>query len=346
MIDSLFGSNSPIDRVHQRRRPAVRERSRATAARGTHAALSAEDEALLAEVMAEPMDFMDSPEFRKPGAEAAIYEKPDPIRRPDVTWYRPLMDDLGGRERKERQARNGSVLLTAAQERVIFLQYNYARFRVRQIQDAMGGRTPTVEEAREMLRCHRTARRYREQISEINLALVLAMARRVRLGESDFPDLIGEGNMALMRSVDKFDCGRGFKFSTYACRAILKAFSRFGIKLVKHRQRFPSEFDPEFERSNHLETVREQHARDSAAEVRFLVESDRAELSDVERKVIEHRFGLVAPQGAPALTLEQVGQMIGVTKERVRQIQNKALEKLRLALEEVRGEPLPPAMRN
>ena len=88
------------------------------------------------------------------------------------------------------------------------------------------------------------------------------------------------------------------------------------------------------------------HARDSAAEVRFLVESDRAELSDVERKVIEHRFGLDAPVGAPSLTLEQVGQMIGVTKERVRQIQNKALEKLRLALEEVRGEPLPPAMRN
>ena len=167
----------------------------------------------------------------------------------------------------------------------------------------------------------------------INLALVLAMARRVRLGESDFPDLIGEGNMALMRSVDKFDCGRGFKFSTYACRAILKAFSRFGIKLVKHRQRFPSEFDPEFERSNHLETVREQHARDSAAEVRFLVESDRADLSEVERKVIEHRFGLDAPQGAPSLTLEQVGQMIGVTKERVRQIQNKALEKIRSALQ-------------
>jgi RNA polymerase sigma factor (sigma-70 family) len=185
------------------------------------------------------------------------------------------------------------------------------------------------------------ARRYREQISETNLALVLAMARRVRLGESDFPDLIGEGNMALMRSVDKFDCGRGFKFSTYACRAILKAFSRFGIKLVKHRQRFPSEFDPEFERSNHLETVREQHARDSAAEVRFLVESDRAELSDVERKVIEHRFGLDAPVGSPSLTLEQVGQMIGVTKERVRQIQNKALEKLRMALEELQGEPVP-----
>lgn len=343
MIDSLFGSNSPIDRVKQRRRPAVRDRARSS---GTRTSLTPADQALLSEIMAEPMDFMDSPEFRKPGAESAIYEKPAPIQRPDVTWYRPLMDDLGAKEQKQRQSRSGSLVLTAAQERVIFLQYNYARFRVRQIQEGLEGRTPTADEACEMIRWYRTARRYREQISETNLALVLAMAKRVRLGESDFPDLIGEGNMALMRSVDKFDCDRGFKFSTYACRAILKAFSRFGIKLVKHRQRFPSEFDPEFERSNHLETVREQHARDSAAEVRFLVESDRAELSDVERKVIEHRFGLDAPVGSPSLTLEQVGQMIGVTKERVRQIQNKALEKLRTAILEVRGEPAPPLSSN
>ncbi len=83
MIDSLFGSNSPIDRVRQRRRPAVRSRNRA----GTlhKAGLSPQDEALLAEIMAEPMDFMDSPEFRKPGAEANIYEKAAPVQRPDVT---------------------------------------------------------------------------------------------------------------------------------------------------------------------------------------------------------------------------------------------------------------------
>ncbi|NBX24929.1 MAG: sigma-70 family RNA polymerase sigma factor [Planctomycetes bacterium] len=342
MSNSIFGSNSPIDRVRQRKRPAVRDNSRPGAS--ARVGLTPSDEALLLEIMAEPMDFMDSPEFRKPDAERAIYEKPAPIARPDVTWYRPLMDDLSEKEQKQRQARNGSVLLTAAQERVIFLQFNYARWRVRQIQEGLQGRSPTTDEAREMLRWYRLARKYREQISEINLALVLAMARRVRLGETDFPDLIGEGNMALMRSVDKFDCGRGFKFSTYACRAILKAFSRFGIKLVKHRQRFPSEFDPEFERSNHLETVRLQHERDSAAEVRFLVESDRAELTDVERRVILHRFGLDSPAGHPSLTLEQVGQMVGLTKERVRQIQNKALEKLRLALEDLRGETLPPTV--
>ena len=59
-----------------------------------------------------------------------------------------------------------------------------------------------------------------------------------------------------------------------------------------------------------------------------------AELTQVEQTVIHHRFGIGAKKGAEPLTLEQVGQIIGVTKERVRQIQNKALEKIRLHMEE------------
>ncbi|MEZ6241833.1 MAG: sigma factor [Phycisphaerales bacterium] len=79
------------------------------------------------------------------------------------------------------------------------------------------------------------------------------MAKRTRMSEVDFADLVSEGNMALLRAVDKFDAGRGFKFSTYACRAILKAFSRQGMKLSKYRQRFPTDFDPKLEESDYLE---------------------------------------------------------------------------------------------
>ena len=259
------------------------------------------------------------------------------IRRPDVSWYRPLMDDLTSAARRNETPRAGSsVLLTGAEERVLFLQYNYARFRVSELQGKVGHRTPSSEQAREMLRWYRISRRYREQIIETNLALVLAMAKRTRMSEVDFADLISEGNMALMRSVDKFDCDRGFKFSTYACRAILKAFSRQGVKLSKYRQRFPTDFDPALEKSDHLETLRRQEEVESAREVRHIVENNQASLTDVEKLVIEYRFGLESGDDYTPLTLEQVGQIIGVTKERVRQIQNKALEKVRITLEETR----------
>src|SRR5690606_38703809 len=87
--------------------------------------------------------------------------------------------------------------------------------------------------------------------------------------------------------------------------------------------------------SNHLETVRATHEKECAEEVKHIVLNNEADLTDVERTVINHRFGLELKEDQVPLTLEQVGQIIGVTKERVRQIQNKALEKIRLALEQV-----------
>jgi RNA polymerase primary sigma factor len=340
--------NSPLDLLRKRQRAVVR----GPALSRDRGSLSADDEALLKEILAEEMDFIDSPDFAMPDAETRIYQDLPEIQKPDVSWYRPLMDDLTplrDRKRDGRGLRNGgTLLLTGAQERILFLKYNFARRAVSLIQKEISGGAPTIEQARAMLTWYRTAKGYRQQIAETNLALVLAMAKRVRMSEVDFADLISEGNMALLRSVDKFDCGRGFKFSTYACRAILKAFSRHGVKHSKYRQRFPTDFDPALEKSNHLETLRATHEKESAEEVKHIVLTNRADLSDVERTVIFHRFALrnapsrSAGNGLPSgeatdvpapLTLEQVGQIIGVTKERVRQIQNKALEKIRLALE-------------
>jgi RNA polymerase sigma factor (sigma-70 family) len=281
------------------------------------------------------MDYIDSDEFRKANAERTIYEDAPDVKKPDASWYHPVMDDLGSKSRLPKSSEQ--VILTGAEERVLFLQFNYARFRISEIQKSVKAspdRRATDEQATELLRWYRLSRRMREQIAETNLALVLAMAKRTRMSEVDFADLVSEGNMALLRAVDKFDCERGFKFSTYACRAILKAFSRQGMKLSKYRQRFPTDFDPKLERSNYLDTKRAEFVDDAAAEVKRIVMENQADLSDIERTVIEHRFRLETPDDdTKVMTLEQVGQIIGVTKERVRQIQNKALEKIRLELE-------------
>ncbi|MCZ6852210.1 MAG: sigma-70 family RNA polymerase sigma factor [Planctomycetota bacterium] len=326
----MISSNSPLGRLRQRQRVLVQP-GRGLTSRGS--GLTSEEEQQLHRILADPMDYIDSEEFTRPDAEDCIYDKAPVIERPDVSWYRPLMDEP--EPNRQQTPRNpGTVLLTAAQERVLFLQYNYARHRVRQMQMEIGPNEPTEQQAGDLLRWYSTATRYREQIAETNLALVLAMAKRTRMSEVDFADLVSEGNMALLRSVDKFDCGRGFKFSTYACRAILKAFSRQGMKLTKYRQRFPTDFDPAMEKSNHLEVVRRGRELDAAEEVKHIVVSNEAELTNVEKTVVYHRFGLDAEQDNDPMTLEQVGQIIGVTKERVRQIQNKALEKIRLTVEE------------
>ncbi|MFN0131296.1 MAG: sigma-70 family RNA polymerase sigma factor, partial [Phycisphaerales bacterium] len=323
---------SPLDQVRRRHRVGVGAPKAATAGRRK---LSIEEERLLNRIMATEQDFIDSPAFYEKDAERRIYDEAPDIQKPDTTWYHPVMDDLSsskGRTVKSAQ----QVILTGAEEKVLFHQFNYARYRIWKIQQDVAEnatKKPSADEAEAILHWYRKADIIREQIAETNLALVLAMAKRTRMSEVDFADLVSEGNMALLRAVDKFDAGRGYKFSTYACRAILKAFSRQGMKLSKYRQRFPTDFDPKLERSNFLETKRHTFERDAAEEVKRIVLDNRADLTDVERTVIEHRFGLEAADGEKPMTLEQVGQIIGVTKERVRQIQNKAMEKIRVELE-------------
>jgi RNA polymerase sigma factor (sigma-70 family) len=303
--------------------------------------LSARDQQAVKRLLTEKYEWIDDEVFHQDDddAQRQVWDEAPEVPKPDTSWYHPVMDSY----KTARTSRNvGSVLLTAKQERALFLQFNYCRFRVCRLRDVLQTQAePDADTARDMLYWYRRAEAYRDQIADTNLALVLAMAKRTRMSEVDFADLVSEGNMALLRAVDKFDASRGFKFSTYACRAILKAFSRQGIKLSKYRQMFPTDFDPALERSNHMELKREEHENDCVDELRRIIKSNTAELSDIERDVIEHRFAIEANQRLQEgqkphkpLTLEQVGKIIGVTKERVRQIQNKALDKIKLQLED------------
>jgi len=307
-------------------------RSERVALVGSTRQLSPSDQATLKQVLTEKYEFVDNEAFYVAEPEKVIFEDAPPIAHPDTSWYHPVMENLTD----ERQANNvGTVLLSAAEERALFIQFNYCRYRTVTLKNEIGDGPVDAAKAREMLEWYRKAEAYRDQIAQTNLALVLAMAKRTRMSEVDFADLVSEGNMALLRAVDKFDAARGFKFSTYACRAILKAFSRIGVKVSKYRQLFPTDFDPKLEKSDFMQKKRANHEDECVDELRQIISENRADLTDIEREVIQHRFALGKQETteSESLTLEQVGQIIGVTKERVRQIQNKALEKIRLTLE-------------
>ena len=330
-------------------RAAIRRAARAGTTGRVRRDLRPDQLATLRRLLCEKYEFVHHPLFELDEDEAydEVFVKPDPLPLPNVDWYVGLMDPAtAGATGFQPPRSSGSVLLTAAQERVLFSQYNYCRREVCRRRDALGPgadayRVQRQPEAREMLDWHARADNLRTQVANTNLALVLAMAKRVRIHSGDFPDLISEGNMALLRAADKFDVSRGFKFSTYACRAILKAFSRQGIKMTKHRQMFPVDFDPKFERSNHQAEKNAEHEGDCVEEVGRIVNENLADLSDVELKVVAARFN-VGPDAAERraagnlrpLTLDQVGKLVGVTKERVRQIQTQAMEKIRETLEE------------
>ncbi len=296
-------------------------------------ALSAEDQVLLTKLLTEPADFVAHPDFGKAACERKLFGGPAKLVAPTATRFETIPDPITcAVSTGERRP-----ALPVEQERHLFLRFNYARMRVSQLLADAAGKRLTAAATRRLLAWGHRVLASRSVIVRLNMPLVLAMAKRTRLTNIDFNEMVSEGNMALLRSVEKFDCSRGFKFSTYSCRAILKAFSRVAMRVSRYRGQFPTEFDPAMERSDHIDQQRQGVEDDCVDELKSILLRNLAGLSEVETTVIRERFALGhAADGLESSpkTLEQVGHIIGVTKERVRQIQNNALKKIRVTLED------------
>lgn len=257
-------------------------------------------------------------------AEAIAYMPDSRFNR--VSLMSPIME-------KNIEVMQG-VTLEAEAEETLFLQLNYARHRICQLRRKLlrqkAWRKTIVNH---LLNWYQKQLDLRSKIVTANMGLVLAMAQRVDYPGVEFTDLISEGSMALLRSTEKFDCSRGIKFSTYACRAIFKAFSRAAKRCYQYRSRYPAQLDLSLEKSDYISTKRKEDHEDWVEELRDIVDHNRADLSGIEMSVVNMRFSLDDEERKP-MTLKEVGSQLGLTKERIRQIQNKALEKLRYVTEE------------
>jgi len=222
-------------------------------------------------------------------------------------------------------------LLSREQERYLFRKMNFLKYRAHHLREGLDPTHCKEATLDEIERLQEEALALKNQIIRANLRLVVSIAKK-RVGPTNnFFELVSDGNMSLIRAVEKFDVTRGFKFSTYASWAIMKNFTR-SIPEEKHRRdRYVTGHDQMFEvapdtRSDAYE--QESGHRRSQEVVQGML--DR--LNDRERHILISRYGI---GGADEQTLEQLGRELGVTKERVRQIESRAQEKLRkIALEE------------
>jgi RNA polymerase primary sigma factor/RNA polymerase sigma factor len=219
-------------------------------------------------------------------------------------------------------------LLTREQEVWLFRKFNYLKHKAATLREQLDPERPNARLMDQIERLYDEIVELKNRIVRANLRLVVSIAkRRVSPGDSFF-DLVSDGNMSLIRAVEKFDYARGNKFSTYASWAIMKNYARTIPDEHKRRDRF---------RAADMEMLQTATDRRADEYQQRLAANDRLQqvskfldrLDQREQTIIIRRYGL--DHGREPQTLKEVGSALGVTKERVRQIEAKALEKLREA---------------
>ena len=140
-----------------------------------------------------------------------------------------------------------------------------------------------------------------------------------------------------MRAVERFDYSRGTKFSTYASWAIMKNYARSIPEQHYHCSRYVTGREEILDATaDHRPAPASESDRQR---VRELIAAGMSELTEREREIVSGHFGLGNKSGA--LTLEQLGKRFGVTKERIRQIERRALTRLREVLGPSLADALP-----
>jgi RNA polymerase primary sigma factor len=216
-------------------------------------------------------------------------------------------------------------LLSREQEGHLFRKMNYLRFLANQLRESIEPAKARTADLDEVERLQDDALGVKNQIISANLRLVVSIAKRHVGPSNDFFHLVSDGNMSLIRAVEKFDYARGNKFSTYASWAIMKNFARTIPEENYRRDRFVTGHEEMFEAA--ADNRSDEHEYENTQrQIQDAVKGFLGQLEDRERLIIVSRYGI---NGAPEKTLEQLGKELGITKERVRQLESKGLEKVR-----------------
>jgi RNA polymerase sigma factor (sigma-70 family) len=220
-------------------------------------------------------------------------------------------------------------VLSRDQEIDLFRRYNYLKHLVAQERHLLKLSQVSAELLTRLEGYLDDAEEIRTLLVEANLRLVVSIAGKHTSDGAGFLELVSKGNFALIEAVEEFDYTKGFRFSRRASLDIAKEYARVSGRSTELTPR----------RAASLASI-QRDMRDTTADVLAiertkldLAEVIRQELDEREQYVILHHFGLTgASIRKNTRTLKQIGDELGLTKERIRQIELSALQKLRQSL--------------
>lgn len=270
------------------------------------------------------IDYIDNELFAAPNADELILDVDRPAADDDTKKVR-IPKDLPAYLR----ALYDIPLLNREQEGDLFRRYNYLRHSAARTVEQMDVYTATEDDLNRVQSFLDRAESIKNEIIQANLRLVVSIAKR-HIGRSNsLFEVVSDGNMSLMRAVEKFDYSLGNKFSTYASWAIMKNFARTVPENHYHLRRYVTGQDEMLDAQ--VATTDAAPANSDVETVRGALTEGMSQLTDRERIIVSNHFGLFDATDNPS-TLEELGSRFGVTKERIRQIEKRAIDKLRKVL--------------
>jgi RNA polymerase primary sigma factor len=282
-------------------------------------------------LLAKKIDFIASEEFLDEDASEKILSKPTDGISPSAHSKVEPLKLVDSSLPEYLQILKNVPMLNRESEAELFRRYNYLKYLASQERAGIKPSRASGMKLRRIERYLAEAEAIQKRIIEANLGLVVGIARKHTSAGASLLDLISEGNVSLMRAVEKFDYTRGFRFSTFASWTIAKDYARKIPASASRLDKTTAASLADIHRD-----LRTKEAVDFAAierAHRSLTRVIKNNLTEREQYIIMNRYGLFgSPVKKKTKTLLQIGRELGLSKERIRQIELGALQKLRQSL--------------
>ena len=273
-------------------------------------------------LQAQPIEFIDNAHFAEIEAEAILGERLLGFGESNGKAKLSKVPDLPPHLARLCETK----LLMPSEEQDLFQRLNYLRYRAHRLLMSLNAASATSWDVLRVLALMKAADWHRDCVVRANMRLVISIVKKFVNANNAFDDLLSDGIVALMRAVDKFDYDRGFRFSTYATQVVRRNAYRMVVQKQRERTKIVGNLQDnglDISDEDRAPTIDEHKWHELRSRLALLMDN----LDRREKLIIRARFSLGGHRTVQ--TLQRLADKLGVSKERVRQLEKRALEKLR-----------------
>ena len=273
-------------------------------------------------LQAQPIEFIDNAHFAEIEAEAILGERLLGFGESNGKAKLSKVPDLPPHLARLCETK----LLMPSEEQDLFQRLNYLRYRAHRLLMSLNAASATSWDVLRVLALMKAADWHRDCVVKANMRLVISIVKKFVNANNAFDDLLSDGIVALMRAVDKFDYDRGFRFSTYATQVVRRNAYRMVVQKQRERTKIVGNLQDnglDISDEDRAPTIDEHKWHELRSRLALLMDN----LDRREKLIIRARFSLGGHRTVQ--TLQRLADKLGVSKERVRQLEKRALEKLR-----------------